>query len=96
VGDFDGDGRDDIAWYNADGRVGVWLMHDRTIVLKGTVMPAGNAWIPARTDDLDGDGHSDILWVTPNDASTPAWFMSGIATAATATLGGAGWRIWEN
>jgi hypothetical protein len=75
VGDFNGDGRDDILWRNADGRITDWL---------GTATGAfgsnaANAYTSVATDwhiigagDFNGDGRDDILWRN-NDGRITDW-----------------------
>jgi hypothetical protein len=65
VGDFDGDGRDDILWRNADGRLTDWLG-----TANGGYRPnsanlmqnVSTQWSVAATGDFNGDGRDDILW----------------------------------
>ena len=65
TGDFNGDGRDDILWRNADGTIANWLglpnggFQDNGI--------AGSTWVPlqwhvVQIGDFNGDGRDDILW----------------------------------
>ncbi len=69
VGDFNGDGRDDILWRNTNGQLSNWLGQ----VNGGFVGNDANAftsvptnWHVAGIGDFNGDGRDDILW--RNDA----------------------------
>jgi uncharacterized delta-60 repeat protein len=42
--DMDGDGRCDIVWQHADGRVAVWLMNGTTLLSGQEILPAGTGW----------------------------------------------------
>ena len=77
VGDFDGDGDDDIFWYapgrardflwraNGDGR---FTPLSRTV--NGTYLPF--------TGNFDGDGDDDIYWYAPGRANDYIWRADGI------------------
>ena len=65
VGDFNGDGRDDIMWRNTDGRITNWL-GTATGGFSDNVANAYNGvstdWQVAGIGDFNGDGRDDILW----------------------------------
>lgn len=71
VGDFNGDGRDDILWRNSNGALVNWLGNpnggftDNTGV-NNPVAPLG--WNVVGVGDFNGDGRSDILWRNDNGA----------------------------
>jgi hypothetical protein len=73
--DFNGDGKSDILWRNADGTVTDWLglanggfsgnwdnFHNNP----------GTSWDVAGTGDFNGDGKSDILW-RADDGDVTDW-----------------------
>ena len=73
AGDFNGDGRDDIAWRRTDGAFTVWLGQSNG----GFVSNDANAWsvLPtswqvAAIGDYNGDGRDDIAWRNSNGAFT--------------------------
>ena len=75
VGDFNGDGRDDILWRNNDGTITNWLSNQN-----GSAAPNGanlwaavpNDWKVIGTGDFNGDGRTDILWRN-NDGTVTDW-----------------------
>jgi hypothetical protein len=62
--DFNGDGRSDILWRNADGTVGDWLANaNGTFTSNGASVTGVPAyWTIVGTGDFNGDGKDDILW----------------------------------
>jgi hypothetical protein len=83
AGDFDGDHRSDILWWNsATGQVYMMLMNGPTITNAGFVYNEPNtAWKIVALGDYDGDGHSDILY--RNEATGQVYMlrMNGLAIA---------------
>src|SRR6185437_4192574 len=62
-GDFNGDGRSDILWQNANGQAAVWDMDGTTLIGGGAVSPnPGPGWRTIGTGDFNDDGLPDILW----------------------------------
>jgi hypothetical protein len=71
VGDFDGDGKDDILWRNDDGTIFNFLgAQDGGVVNNGDNLYTlvANSWHVAGIGDFDGDGRDDILWRNDNGA----------------------------
>jgi hypothetical protein len=81
--DFNGDGKADILWQNADGTPAVWLMDGHSLIAGANVGPfnPGPAWKVIDAGDFDGDGRSDILWQN-NDGTVAQWSMDGTTLAS--------------
>ena len=69
VGDFNGDGRDDILWRNDNGAVFNFLgSANGGVVSNGdnSYTAMSNAWHVEAIGDYNGDGRDDILWQHDN------------------------------
>ena len=65
VGDFNGDGRDDILWRNDAGQLSDWLGNANGGFTPNDANAATSAplsWSIVGTGDFNGDGRDDILW----------------------------------
>lgn len=72
-GDFDGDGRADLAVGNGSQLRILKSNGDRTYTQIGTHYYS--VWRPIGAGDLDGDGKSDIFWT--DGGAVTAWLMDG-------------------
>ena len=86
VGDFNGDGMDDILWRNyGNGNNSMWFMN-------GTTILGGSGPIQAVPDTdwevagvglfNNGDFNADILWRNCASGKNSVWVMNGGATIA--------------
>lgn len=94
TGDFDGDGRSDILWRNADSTLAVWRMDGTTVLGGGSVYRPGTDWTVAGIGDFDGDGRSDIL-LQDSTGIIAGWRMDGSTVLEARTIDNhvAGWRV---
>ena len=76
VGDFDGNGSEDILWRDTAGDVAMWLMNGTQIMSSVGIANVTTNWNIAQTGDYNGDGKSDILWFD-NVGNVGLWFMNG-------------------
>jgi hypothetical protein len=95
VGDFDGDGNNDILWETGGGQLAVWEMNGTHIksadYIKNGPTPTGIPgadWHVADVGDFDGDGKADILW---RIGAAP----SANAPQSSMAPGGGQVAIWE-
>ena len=82
IGDFTGNGDDDILWRNTNGSLTMWLMGGSTIessatpTYQGSAVSPGSSWSVAGIGDFTGNGDADILWRNTN-GSLAMWLMDG-------------------
>ncbi len=75
VGDFNGDGRDDMFWRAANGDLSAWFMNGTSASIS-FLGNASNAFVAETTGDFNGDGRDDILW-RDSGGGLSVWFMNG-------------------
>ena len=96
MGDFDGDGRNDLLWRNqAAGANVVWYMNGGVVRQTEVIGSVGSTWTPVAVGDYDGDGRDDLIWKEAG-GTVVQWLMKGYLNAPTVTvLGGvgAGWNV---
>jgi hypothetical protein len=92
--DLNGDGKADLVFQNADGRIAAWLMNGTAIGATANLIGAGAGWSVTHLADLDGDGKTDILF-RHTDGRAYAYRMNGLTVVGGGELLGAGigWRI---
>lgn len=75
--DWNGDGRSDILWRNANGNLSIWTGQASGLqqaAFGDTSVPP--TWKIAAAGDLNGDGNGDILWRNDNGALS-TWLSTG-------------------
>ena len=75
VGDFNGDGRDDILWRNDDGAMTNWLGQANGGFANNpnASTSVSTSWSIAGTGDFNGDGRDDILWRNDTTGDMTNW-----------------------
>ncbi len=77
AGDFDGNGRDEVLWWDYDnGLVGLWQAKaggDLQIDFSNSVGRVTPGWVLLDTGDFNGDGRDDLLWQLQEVGSTSVW-----------------------
>ena len=95
VGDFNGDGIEDILVVNTRGAYASWLLDGPSVIGGGGLMGApGAGYTLAAIADLTGNGTSDLILEDASGAYR-AWFVANEAYAGTAPIGnpGAGYTL---
>lgn len=82
-GDFDGDGRSDLVFQDAEsGAVSVWLMDGTTRIAERVTDPDAPvdraSWRVATAGDFDADGQSDLVFQNVTSARIVVWLMNGV------------------
>lgn len=87
MGDFNGDGRDDILWINADGFVASWRSGPQ--VVNAALGQVASDWTAIAAADMDGDARDDVLW-RDGAGQLHLWRISDGQPVAAITLGDTG------
>ena len=84
LGDFDGDGKDDVLLRHADGRWRYYRMNGRRVMSSGAADLTQNlAWQIAGIGDFNGDGNDDVLlWHLDGNLYLHYYAMDGGRTLA--------------
>ena len=95
LGDFNGDGTDDLAWRNVgNAKVQTWLL-DQGHVEEATTL--GAASLPKQalgSGDFNGDGTDDLAWRNPANAEVQIWTIRDGGLRSVTTVGAAN-EEWE-
>src|SRR5438477_592795 len=97
IGDFDGDGRDDILWRNpSTGEDYIYLMNGWAIASGGLIRTvADQAWQVKGIGDFDGDGRADILWRNSSTGQNYIYAMNGLTIASEDYLRTVADQAWQ-
>jgi len=92
TGDFNGDGRVDLLWHNAQtGEVSAWLLNGATVT--GTqslswrcdaASGCSSAWRAVALGDFNKDGQTDVLWHNAQTGELSTWLLNGAGTVTAA------------
>ena len=101
VGDFDGDGQDDLVWRNySTGQNTVWFIDGSTRARAASLDPIVNSnWRLQGVGDFSTDSslRDDLVWRNQETGRNVIWLMNGTERAGTITLddvpSGRGWEI---
>src|SRR5499427_8933105 len=93
VGDFNGDGRADVLWFNAaTGELGEWLLDGQANVIATAILwlPCGSGcsppWQVVGVGDFNGDGHADVLWFNADTGELGEWLLDGQANVMATSI----------
>lgn len=82
AGDFNGDGKTDIAWQHMTDRwLAVWLMDGISVVSSELMGPnkVGDArWMLVAVADINLDMKADLVWRHRDSGDIGAWLMNGL------------------
>jgi len=97
IGDFNGDGRDDILWRSTQRpQTRIWIMDTFDRVQSAAIPLIQNQWEVAGIGDFDGDGKADILWRNGAIGQNRIWLMDGLTIKGRGTInliGPASWQV---
>ena len=76
TGDFNGDGKADIAWISKSNALYIWLSNGSGFTSQ-YVATVGAGWNVVGAGDVDGDGKADLLFQNPTSNYFGWWLMNG-------------------
>ena len=87
IGDFNGDGRDDLLWRHiGDGATVMWLQNGLNPSGGGaTVWQHDTDWSIVGVQDFNGDGRDDVLWRNAQTGVTEIWHQNGLSPVSGGT-----------
>jgi subtilisin-like proprotein convertase family protein len=88
TGDFNADGTDDVAWYNAStSNIDFWMLSNGQ--WSGSVSPGSHptGYQPVGFSDYSGDGNDDVLWFNPTTRDVDLWKIVDGEWAGSVNIG---------
>jgi hypothetical protein len=99
AGQFNGDGKTDLAFQHTDGRLAAWYMNGVDLIAGNLLSPSSPGTANYRvlaTPDQNSDGKSDLIF-QHTDGSVAVWFLNGITLirgeALTPAHPGGTWKV---
>jgi hypothetical protein len=89
VGDYDGDGHDDLLWY-LPGHTQLWRGAGTARGFTQASVPTVHGGYDAFVGDFNGDGKADVLWYGPGSSPDSLWrgTASGFTNGPSVTING--------
>jgi hypothetical protein len=99
AGDFNNDGRTDIAWQDqGSGFVQLWFLGGTqgTTLVNAVNLVQTNSWRIVAAGDYNQDGRVDFVWQDPASGTSQVWFMGGAqGTQLLSAVGLGGPNTWR-
>lgn len=90
IADFDGDGKADVLWRTASGRLDLWQKEGSAVAAHPSPhndgVPMGPEWQVAGTRDFNGDGYADLVWRNTN-GQVVVWLLVGSVVTGELAVG---------
>ena len=88
AGDFNGDGTDDVLWYNSTtGNVDIWKVQNGQWAGSVNVGNHPLGWQPLGAADFNLDGTTDIAWHNPTTNNIDIWLIKNGQWAGSFDIG---------
>lgn len=94
VGDFTGDGREDVLWRNVNGQLSEWQSVGSGFAANVFSASVAASWKIQGAGDFDGNGTADLFWRN-TDGSIAVWTSSGTTMNQGAYFHGAIATSWH-